>query len=91
MPILLYLYERQEKGKISIGEVKRNVKAASDTVISTVTLLALNGLLNEDLEPKIPFRHWVWLTEKGVQVAARLVEVAHALHSLEHLGKNQDV
>jgi predicted transcriptional regulator len=78
LQILVYLYDKKQKANIS--EIVANVKASRETILSTIEMLKLTGLVYDLRKTKFPYTHFVWLTEKGKEVAQHLLVVSNVLH-----------
>ena len=90
LQILIYLYEKNEKANIS--EITENVKSSRETILSTIELLKITGLIRDLRNTKVfPYAHVVWLTPKGREVAQHLLAASHVLRRPEHPEENQDV
>jgi DNA-binding HxlR family transcriptional regulator len=79
--ILLYLFFNQQG--VNRSELIRNIKAASDTLDTTIKFLELNNLISESKTKSFPPERLFTLTELGLKVAQPLAAIAEALHTAE--------
>jgi len=83
LQILVYLFENKAR-KVNVSELDRTVKASRETILSTLEMLKINRVIQDEVNGKFPFDHSVWLTPLGVEVAAQLKAVQSALLGREH-------
>ncbi|MGD0071353.1 MAG: hypothetical protein ABSB71_07755 [Candidatus Bathyarchaeia archaeon] len=89
LQILVYLYDNRDR-KINVSELDRNVKATRETILSTLKMLKVNRLIQDEVNKKFPFDHSIWLNQKGVEVATQLKVAQNALLDQEHPKKTED-
>lgn len=77
--ILLYLFFNQNE--VNRQDLANNVKAASDTLDSTIEFLKVNGLIKEERTKTFRPERRFTLTELGLKVAQPLSLIAAALQS----------
>mgnify|MGYP000695746311 CR=1 FL=1 len=76
LQILAYLYK---KGRSTITEFRKNVKAATDTLYSSLELLGKMGLVKRVEEKEFPFSTFYELTPLGHEVAELLARIEELL------------
>ena len=72
LQILAYLYKKERS---TITEFRKNVKAATDTLYSSLELLEKMGLVKRVEEKEFPFSTFYELTPLGQRVAEKLAEI----------------
>lgn len=80
LQILAYLYRRRSASRT---DLRRNIKAAMETVYSALDVLKEMGLVEESVDVSFAGTKEAYLSEKGMIVAKRLVEIEEILKSEE--------
>lgn len=80
---LVYLYENREK-KINVSELVNNRIANREAILTTIKLLKINGLVDDETCAKFPFEHLLWLTPLGVDVSKQFYLAAKVFRDQEH-------
>ena len=76
--ILISLHDN--KGKMFITELKKEIGKGSMSTLNTRLLELKNqGLVNDEQESKFGGRRYIWLTDKGKNVARLLVNIKEIL------------
>ena len=80
LQILSYLHENESATRT---DLRKNIKAAMETVYSALGVLKELGLVEESVDDSFAGTKEAYLSEKGVIVAKRLVEIEEILKSEE--------
>jgi len=80
LQILSYLYRRRSATRT---DLRKNIKAAMETVYSALDVLKDLGLVEESVDDSFAGTKEAYLSERGVIVAKRLVEIEEILKSEE--------
>jgi DNA-binding transcriptional ArsR family regulator len=80
LQILSYLYRNESATRTAL---RKNIKAAMETVYSALGVLKELGLVEESVDDSFAGTKEAYLSEKGVTVAKRLVEIEEILESEE--------
>ena len=80
LQILSYLYRNESATRTAL---RKNIKAAMETVYSALGVLKELGLVEESVDDSFAGTKEVYLSEKGMIVAKRLVEIEEILESEE--------
>lgn len=91
LQILVYIYTQRDKGKVNITNIQDSINVAKETAKTTIEYLILKGYLEHEKVKSYPPQHLIWLTEKGLKVAEKLLSVAHSLRQFEHTPKTKGV
>ncbi|MEM3642136.1 MAG: hypothetical protein QXH37_09470 [Candidatus Bathyarchaeia archaeon] len=81
LQILVYLFKKNEPVKRE--ELRANIKGVMETIYSALENLKSMDLIEEEENGVFPFERRVWLREKGMLVAKRLVEIEDLLKTVE--------
>lgn len=81
LQILAYLYKKGEPGKRE--DLRSNINGVMETIYSALDVLKSLGLIEEEEIGVFPFERRVWLREKGMLVAKKLVEIENILETVE--------
>lgn len=81
LQILFYLYTKKEPAKRE--ELRDNIKGVMETIYSALENLKSFDLIEEEEIGVFPFERRVWLREKGMLIAKRLVEIEDILTTVE--------
>jgi len=66
----------KNKGKMFVTELKKQIGKGSMSTLNTRLLELKNqGLIKDEQESKFGGRRYIWLTDKGVNIAKHLVEI----------------
>ena len=77
LQILVYLYRKREPSKRK--DLRSNINGVMETIYSALEVLKSLDLIEEEEVRVFPFERRVWLREKGMLVAKRLVEIEDIL------------
>jgi len=80
LQILSHLYKRRSATRT---DLRKNIKAAMETVYSALDILKDLGLVEESVNDSFAGTKEAYLSERGVIVAKRLVEIEEILKSEE--------
>jgi DNA-binding transcriptional ArsR family regulator len=80
LQILSYLHKKESATRT---DLRKNIKAAMETVYSALGVLKELGLVEESVNDSFAGKKEAYLSEKGVIVAKRLVEIEEILKSEE--------
>jgi predicted transcriptional regulator len=81
LQILVYLFKEKEPAKRE--ELRDNIKGVMETIYSALENLRSMDLIEEEEIGVFPFERRVWLRERGMLVAKRLVEIEDILKTVE--------
>jgi len=81
LQILVYLFKKREPVKRE--ELRDNIKGVMETIYSALENLRSMDLIEEEEIGVFPFERRVWLREKGMLIAKRLVEIEDVLKTVE--------
>jgi len=81
LQILVYLFKKKEPVKRE--ELRDNIKGVMETIYSALENLRSMDLIEEEEIGVFPFERRVWLREKGMLIAKRLVEIEDVLKTVE--------
>ena len=76
LQILVYLFKRK---KATRTDLRRDIRAAMETIYSSLEVLYRLNLVEEKKQSSFPFTKEVHLTEKGMKVAEHLAEIEKIL------------
>ena len=76
--ILITLLEHE--GKMYVTELKKEIgKGSMSTLNTRLVELKNHGLINDEQESKFGGRRYIWLTEKGKEIAKHLLDIKELL------------
>jgi DNA-binding HxlR family transcriptional regulator len=87
LQIPIYLYKNKGR-KVNVSELAKNKIANRETILTTLKMLRINGMIEEETDTRFPFAHLIWLTPLGIKVSAHLFFVENALQHQEQPDKD---
>jgi len=79
------LIELSKKDKTYLTELREAIgKGSSSTIDNVLMDLYFNGLIEEEIEDKFGGRRNIWLTQKGKQIAQKLIEIDEIIKKDQH-------
>jgi len=85
LQILVYLGQKSkhDESKATVTELRKNVRAALDSIYTALEVLQRLGLIERETEQSFPFSTYYKLTERGRAAASLLVNLEELLSEAE--------